>query len=238
MEYFERHTVFKDASPDGEGEDEEEEEDEEANMTCHERFLRMQQEQDEKANNITFSFETSPEDMSMEMELLRAQANSLSTLPDKDFKTVIRNNTENVNNDNDGHIVSAYQTECINSYLEKIWDSFFEIFPRLIDSETYDHFVDRVGTVTSFDEDDRLVLEEGSAEVQRSLSKEISQTLEHWDVRFDQDVIFYVSGKALEPMGRYAAENALFAQLSDNEDEKDNDDDKDDRNEKTVVSCE
>ncbi|KAI5301656.1 hypothetical protein KEM56_001493 [Ascosphaera pollenicola] len=227
VEYFERYTVYQDASPDEEEEAEEADELGEETMTCHERFLRMQQEKEQKTNNVTFSFETAPEDMSLEMSLLRAHANSIATLPDKDFKTVIRDRTENVSNENDGHIVSKYQEECINSYLEKIWEAFFDVFPRLISSESYDNLVDKVGTVTSFNDEDELVLEEGSVEVQQSLSKEISQTLESWDVRFDKDVIFYVSGKALEPMGRCAMENALFDELSDSEDEREDNNEKD-----------
>ncbi|KAI5292915.1 28S ribosomal protein S35, mitochondrial [Ascosphaera atra] len=62
---------------------------------------------------------------------------------------------------------------------------------------------------------DDIIYEEGSADVQMALQKEITETLETYGVHFDEPLLAFVAGEVIEPLGRCAAETDMAAQIGD-----------------------
>ncbi|KAI5292630.1 hypothetical protein KEM52_006187 [Ascosphaera acerosa] len=194
--------------------DEESEEEEQPQMTMHELMILRQKESLE-APTVSWSWEDSPEDVEMDMDLIRAQLNCIATLPAEPFRVIIQSQTRNCVCDADPNKIAESQRLGIRGYLDKLSDTFYDAFPRLITHDAYDRYVDMAAGVLSFDEEDELVCEEGSTALQSSLGNDIRLTLQEHGIKFKEDVIWYVSGELLEHLGRCAAANMLFAQLED-----------------------
>lgn len=177
-------------------------------MTIHERMLLAQAAKPPNRlpslNGKEYDPEEHPRDVvDLDKDLLAAYINGLRTVDIEGFKTVLRSRTLHV--DCDRQTVSNDAETQMNEYLDRILESLLGFFPNLFTEDEYSHILDQAELAITFDDTYQFSYQPESVNVQQMLQKVLEEKLTTDDTVLVEEVLGWLAGELLEPLGRRAS---------------------------------
>ncbi|KAK2776137.1 hypothetical protein FQN52_003807 [Onygenales sp. PD_12] len=147
--------------------------------------------------------EHSPDVVDLDKQLFVAYINGIRTMHTDDYKPVIHSRTLHATPSNVDIIpITEHQ---VNAYLDRVVDSLLGFFPYLFAKDEYNHILDNAEAATSFDDFNNIVYEPNSRQLQRVITTHLSRKLEDAPMAVDNEVLDWVAGELIEPLGRHAS---------------------------------
>ncbi|KAK2806824.1 hypothetical protein FQN50_005686 [Emmonsiellopsis sp. PD_5] len=147
--------------------------------------------------------EHSPDVVDLDKQLFMAYINGIRTMHTDDYKPVIHSRTLHATPSNVDIIpITEHQ---VNAYLDRVVDSLLGFFPYLFAKDEYNHILDNAEAATSFDDFNNIVYESNSRQLQQVITKHLTRKLEDAPMAVDNEILDWVAGELIEPLGRHAS---------------------------------
>lgn len=186
------------------------EEDEDVPMTLHERFLLAQAAKESRTTengqdieNGNEFIEHEADHLELDKSLLIAYINGLRNVPASEYKPVLQSRTLNTR-PADIDINTIDSKESVHRYLDRVLSYLLGFFEHMVSEEQWDQILALAKDSITFYPNDDFAYEPRSIEFQGFLSEILGKQLEGEPDSVGPDVLNWVAGEVIEPLGRLA----------------------------------
>ncbi|KAL2366576.1 hypothetical protein RJZ56_000409 [Blastomyces dermatitidis] len=181
----------------------------ESEMTFHEQALRMQ-----SSKRVSFEpysvnkkdydpDEHSHDVIDLDKQLFMAYVNGIRNMNAEDYQPVVLSRTLNATPCDIAVLpVTEHQ---VNAYLDRVVESLLGFFPYLFEKDEYNRLLDIAEVVTSFDDHNNVLYEPDSGLFQQAITRQLARKLTDTAVIIDNNILDWVAGELIEPLGRRAS---------------------------------
>ncbi|OAX85043.1 hypothetical protein ACJ72_00573 [Emergomyces africanus] len=147
--------------------------------------------------------EHSPDVIDLDKQLFAAYINGIRNMNAEDYRPVVLSRTLNASPcDIDALPITEHQ---VNAYLDRVVDSLLGFFPYLFGKDEYIRLLDVAEVVTSFDDYNNVLYKPNSGLFQEEITRQLERKLGDTLVVIENDIIGWVAGELIEPLGRHAS---------------------------------
>ncbi|KKZ62914.1 hypothetical protein EMCG_02760 [[Emmonsia] crescens] len=181
----------------------------EPEMTFHEQAHRMQGSKRVPFEPYTVNRkdydpnEHSPDVIDLDKQLFMAYVNGIRNMNAEDYQPIVLSRTLNAAPcDVDVLPVTEHQ---VNAYLDRVVDSLLGFFPYLFGKDEYNRLLDVAEVVTSFDDYNNVLYKPDSGLFQQAITRQLERKLADTLVIIENNILDWVAGELVEPLGRHAS---------------------------------
>ncbi|EDN10574.1 predicted protein [Histoplasma mississippiense (nom. inval.)] len=181
----------------------------EPEMTFHEQALRMRSSKRVPFQPYTVNGkdydpnEHSRDVIELDKQLFIAYVNGIRNMNVEDYRPVVLARTLNATScDIDFLPITEHQ---VNAYLDRVVDSALGFFPYLFGKDEYDRILDDAEVVTSFDYYNNVLYKPDSGLFQQAITRQLESKLADTAAIIENDILDWVAGELIEPLGRHAS---------------------------------